>query len=106
VKKVRLEELWGRVGTRIAIGAKNSKESAELVGKLGGLAVLIESFIKNELRDSALAQVGDWDEEKIAFFKDAGMKHRALLAAIDQRVTDIERGPGVEQRPRQTATQA
>jgi hypothetical protein len=37
-----------------------------------------------------MAQIGDWDDEKIAFFRDAGIKQRASIAAIDQLVADIK----------------
>ncbi len=78
--------------TRIGIGRKNSAGDAELVVKLARLMSEIESLIENDFTSRAMAQIGDWNDEKIAFFRDTGVKQRASLAAIDQLVADIERG--------------
>lgn len=91
VQRVNLQELWARIRTRIGIGRKNNPRDAELVVKLVRLTSEIESLIKNDFTARAMAQIGDWDDEKIAFFRDAGIKQRASIAAIDQLVADIER---------------
>lgn len=90
VQNVNLPELWARARTRIRIGTKNSPEDAELVVKLHRLTSEIESLIQNDFTSRTMAQIGDWDDEKIAFFRDAGIKQRASIAAIDQLVADIK----------------
>jgi hypothetical protein len=90
VQKFNLNELWARVRARISVGRKNKPRDAELMVKLVRLTSEIESLIKNDFTARAMAQIGDWDEEKIAFFRDAGIKQRASIAAIDQLVADIK----------------
>jgi signal transduction histidine kinase len=95
VQKVNLQELWARIRTRIRIKRKNPAD-VELVVRLVRLISEIESVIQNDFTSRTLAQIGDWDDEKIAFFREAGVKQRASIAAIDQLVADIEhelRGP-------------
>jgi hypothetical protein len=90
VQSVNLEELWARVRTRVKIGTKNSPRDAELVVKLHRLISEIESLMQNDLTSRTMAQIGDWDDAKIAFCRDSGIKQRASIAAIDQLVTDIK----------------
>jgi hypothetical protein len=90
VQKFSLPNLWARVCTRISIGRKNDSRTSELTVKIVRLTAEIESLIRNDFRSRSLAQLGAWDDEKIAFFRDAGIKERASIAAIDQLVADIE----------------
>jgi len=90
-QKVDLQELWARICTRISIGKKNNSRDAELVVKIERLISEIESLIRNDFTSRTIAQHGDWDDEKNAFFRDFWIKQRASIAAIDQLVADIER---------------
>ena len=90
VQNVNLQELWVRARTRVIPGRKNNPKDAELIVKIVRLTSEIETFIQNEVTSRAMAQIGDWDDEKIAFFQNSGMKQRASIAAIDQLVSDIE----------------
>jgi hypothetical protein len=91
VLNIKLQELWARTRTRVVPGRKNSSKDAELVVKIAQLTSEIESFIKNEINSNSMAQIGDWNEQKIIFFKNSGIKQRASIAAIDQLVSDIKR---------------
>jgi len=91
VQNFNLEDLWARVRTRISVGSKNSNEVAELVVKIARLLSAIEELIRNDFTSRSIAQIGEWDEHKIAFFRDAGVNQRASIAAIYQLVTDIKR---------------
>jgi hypothetical protein len=90
VQKFSLPNLWARVRTQISICRKNDPRTSELTVKIVRLTAEIESLIRSDFRSRSLAQLGSWDDEKIAFFRDAGIKERASIAAIDQLVADIE----------------
>jgi hypothetical protein len=90
VQKVNLQELWARARTRVIPGRKNNQKDADLMIKIVRLTSEIETFIQNEVTSRAMAQIGDWDDKKIAFFRNSGMKQRASIAAIDQLVSDVE----------------
>jgi hypothetical protein len=91
VRSFNLQELWARVRTRIVIGRKGNERTTELIEKMSRLTSEIESLIRADFASRAMAQIGDWNEEKIAFFRDAGVNQRASIAAIRQLVADIKR---------------
>lgn len=90
-KTANLAELWARARTRVVPGRKNAPKDAELMRKIARLTLEIETFIENEVASNAIAQIGDWNAEKVAFFQKAGMKQRASIAAIYQLVSEIKR---------------
>ena len=91
VQRFNLQELWARVRTRINVGGKSNSESMKLVQKIVRLLGEIEGLLENDSSSRSIAQIGEWDEEKIAFIRAAGERKRASVAAIDQLVLDINR---------------
>src|SRR5258707_4752961 len=91
VQSFNLQDLWGRVRRRIVIGRKANERTSELIEKMLRLTFEIESLIRADFASRSMAQIGDWNEEKITFFRDAGVNERASIAAIDQLVADIKR---------------
>jgi hypothetical protein len=90
VQKFGLPDLWARVRTQISIGRKNNSRTSEFDGKDRAVNSGNRVFYTKDFKSRSLAQLGAWDDEKIAFFRDAGIKERASIAAIDQLVADIE----------------
>jgi hypothetical protein len=90
IQSFDLQDLWARVRTRVGVGQKNNEGVVELTQKILRLLSEIEALIHNDFQSRAMAQIGDWSEEKIAFFRNSGERERASIAAIDQLVKDIK----------------